>query len=88
METPLTFESNDKTANLLFNLIRTQNLDVKIKIQQLLGQDIDMSLMKRDSLKEEARPYSIDELFGILKDSNDLSYDEMREEYFKNKYQL
>ena len=84
----LTLEENNKVANLLFNMIRTQNLDVKIKIQQLLSKDIDKQLSQENESLKEIKPYTLDELCGILNHDDGKSYDDLRKEYLKGKYQL
>ena len=84
----LILEENNKVANLLFNMIRTQNLDVKIKIQQLLSKDIDKQLSQENESLKEIKPYTLDELCGILNHDDGKPYDDLRKEYLKGKYQL
>lgn len=88
MATAWILEENNKVANLLFNMIRTQNLDVKIKIQQLLSKDIDKQLSQENESLKEIKPYTLDELCGILSHDDGKPYDDLREEYLKGKYQL
>ena len=88
MATTVTIEPNDKMADKLFDIIRSQSLDVKIKLQRLLSKDIDRQ-KKEEILSDHVdKPYSLDELYGILNHDDGLSYKEMRDEYLKDKYQL
>ena len=50
--TAWTLEENNKIANLIFNMIRSQNLDVKIKIQRLLSKDIDKQLTQESETQK------------------------------------
>ena len=86
--TAWTLEENNKIANLIFNMIRSQNLDVKIKIQRLLSKDIDKQLTQESEVQKGIKPYTLDELCGILKHDDGISYDDLRKEYLKEKYQL
>ena len=83
MATTATIESNDKMANKLFDIIRSQSLDVKIKLQRLLAKDIDMQKAERKLSGNIDKPYSLDELYGILNHDDGLSYKDMRDEYLK-----
>ena len=42
----------------------------------------------RQKAEQDARPYSLDELYGILKHDDGLSLDEMKNEYLQKKYGL
>ena len=88
MATTATLEPDDKMANKLFDIIRSQSLDVKIRVQRLLSKDIDMRKAEKKLYGHVDKPYSLDELHGILKHDDGLSYKEMRDGYLKEKYQL
>lgn len=88
MATVATYETNDQMANLIYDLIRPQNLGVKIKLRQMLSKEIDGQHPSRLSHTEEVEHYTLDDLYGILKDDKEMSYEEMREESLKNKYSL
>ena len=88
MATTVTIEPNDKMADKLFDIIRSQSLDVKIKLQRLLSKDIDRQKKEEILSGQVDKPYSLDELYGILNHDDGLSYKEMRDEYLKDKYQL
>ncbi|MDM8156000.1 hypothetical protein QUW14_17190 [Bacteroides gallinaceum] len=88
MATTVTIEPNDKMADKLFDIIRSQSLDVKIKLQRLLSKDIDRQKKEEILSGYVDKPYSLDELYGILNHDDGLSYKEMRDEYLKDKYQL
>ena len=72
----------------MFDIIRSQNLDVKNKLQRLLSKDIDRQKKEEIISCHVDKPYSLDELYGILNHDDGLSYKEMRDEYLKDKYQL
>lgn len=86
MATTATLESNDKMTDKLYDIIRLQSLDVKIKLQRLLSKDIDRQKAEKMLSGQVDKPYSLDELCGILKYDDGLSYNEMRDEYLKGKY--
>lgn len=88
MATTVTIEPNDKMADKLFDIIRSQSLDVKIKLQRLLSKDIDRQKKEEILSGHVDKPYSLDELYGILNHDDGLSFKEMRDEYLKDKYQL
>lgn len=88
MATISTYNANEQTADLLYGIIRPQNLDVKLRLQRLLAKDIDILRKEKPLVKEEAKPYTLDQLYGILKHDKGLSLNEMREEYLQKKYGL
>ena len=79
MATTVTIEPNDKMADKLFDIIRSQSLDVKIKLQRLLSKDIDRQKKEEILSVHVDKPYSLDELYGILNHDDGLSYKEMRD---------
>ena len=81
MATTVTIEPNDKMADKLFDIIRSQSLDVKIKLQRLLSKDIDRQKKEEILSGHVDKPYSLDELYGILNHDDGLSYKEMRDVY-------
>ena len=92
MATISTYNANEQTADLLFGIIRPQSLDVKMRLQRLLAKDIDSLRQTKQKAEQEAeqevRPYSLDELYGILKHDDGQSLDEMKNEYLQKKYGL
>ena len=66
-------------ADKLFDIIRSQSLDVKIKLQRLLSKDIDRQKKEEILSVHVDKPYSLDELYGILNHDDGLSYKEMRD---------
>lgn len=88
MATISTYNANEQTADLLFGIIRPQSLDVKMRLQRLLAKDIDSLRQAKQKAEQDARPYSLDELYGILKHDDGLSLDEMKNEYLQKKYGL
>lgn len=88
MATTWIVKQNNEMANLIFDMIRSQSLDVKLRVQRLLSKDINKQLAKQAVIQEEIKPYTMDELCGILEHDDGLSYDALREECLKEKYQL
>ena len=60
-------------ADKLFDIIRSQSL------QRLLSKDIDRQKKEEILSGHVDKPYSLDELYGILNHDDGLSYKEMRD---------
>ena len=79
---------NNRIVNAILEMIRMQDLNVKQKIQQILKQEIEEEERSvSDKKNVNATPYTLEELYGILKDDGQ-PYETKRDEYLKEKYGL
>lgn len=88
MAASLPLENENRIVNAILEMIRMQDLNVKQKIQQILKQEIEEEERSvSDKKNVNATPYTLEELYGILKDDGQ-SYETKRDEYLKEKYGL
>lgn len=89
MAASLPLENENRIVNAILEMIRMQDLNVKQKIQQILKQEIEEEEERSVSDKKNvnATPYTLEELYGILKDDGQ-PYETKRDEYLKEKYGL
>lgn len=78
----LPIDNENRMVNAILEMIRMQDLKVKQRIQLILKQEIEE---ERAVSGIDATPYSLEELYGILKDDGQ-SYETKRDEFLNEKY--
>lgn len=79
----LPIDNENRMVNAILEMIRMQDLKVKQRIQQILKQEIEEE--ERAVSGIDATPYSLEELYGILKDDGQ-PYKTKRDEFLNEKY--
>ncbi|MCF2583262.1 hypothetical protein [Bacteroides caecigallinarum] len=88
MAVTLPIDNENRMVNAILEMIRTQDLKVKQKIQLILKQEIEeeeRAVSAKNGI--DTRPYTLEELYGILKDDGQ-PYNAKRNEYLNDKYGL
>lgn len=80
----LPIDNENRMVNAILEMIRMQDLKVKQRIQLILKQEIEE---ERAVSGIDATPYSLEELYGILKDDGQ-PYKTKRDEFLNEKYGL
>lgn len=78
-------DNENRMVNAILEMIRMQDLKVKQRIQLILKQEIEEE--ERAVSGIDATPYSLEELYGILKDDGQ-PYKTKRDEFLNEKYGL
>lgn len=88
MAATLPIDNENRMVNAILEMIRTQDLKVKQRIQLILKQEIEEEERTVTSMNEiDTAPYTLEELYGILKDDGQ-PYEAKRDEYLNEKYGL
>lgn len=88
MAATLPIDNENRMVNAILEMIRTQDLKVKQRIQLILKQEIEEEERTVTSMNEiDTAPYTLEELYGILKDDGQ-PYETKRDEYLNEKYGL
>lgn len=89
MAATLPIDNENRMVNAILEMIRTQDLKVKQRIQLILKQEIEEEEERTvTSMNEiDTAPYTLEELYGILKDDGQ-PYETKRDEYLNEKYGL
>lgn len=88
MAVTLPIDNENRMVNAILEMIRTQDLKVKQRIQLILKQEIEEEERTVTSMNEiDTAPYTLEELYGILKDDGQ-PYETKRDEYLNEKYGL
>ena len=81
----LPIDNENRMVNAILEMIRMQDLKVKQRIQLILKQEIEEE--ERAVSGIDATPYSLEELYDILKDDGQ-PYKTKRDEFLNEKYGL
>ena len=84
MAVTLPIDNENRMVNAILEMIRTQDLKVKQKIQLILKQEIEEEERAVSAINGiDTRPYTLEELYGIRQ-----PYNAKRNEYLNDKYGL